>query len=88
MDDRDCSRIFALLSEYLDQELPPVTCAELESHLSECPECIEFLRSLKRSTQLCRQLGHSEAPASLEQKSREELRGAFEAMLVRRRTGG
>ena len=85
MDSRDCGRIFELLSEYLDQELTPATCQELESHLSGCPECIEFLGTLKRSMHLCRQLGKTIPPAQPDSKSLAELRGAYEAMLARRR---
>lgn len=85
MDNSDCDRIFALLSEYLDQELAPATCKELEGHLSGCPECIVFLRSLKRSMRLCHQLGKSAAAPSLDPKSMTELHAAFEAMLARRR---
>lgn len=86
MDNSDCDRIFALLSEYLDQELAPATCEELEVHLSGCPECVEFLRSLKRSMHLCHQLGNSTPTTpSLNQKSMAELRSAYEAMLARRR---
>jgi predicted anti-sigma-YlaC factor YlaD len=85
MDNSDCDRIFALLSEYLDQELAPATCEKLELHLSGCPECIEFLQSLKRSRRLCHQLGKSIPVPPLDQESMAELRGAYEAMLVRRR---
>ena len=85
MDNSDCDRIFALLSEYLDQELFPARCEELELHLSGCPDCIEFLQSLKRSRHLCHQLGKSMPAPSLDQKSMAELRGAYEAMLARRR---
>ena len=85
MDNSDCDRIFALLSEYLDQELFPARCEELELHLSGCPDCIEFLQSLKRSRHLCHQLGKSIPVPPLDQESMAELRGAYEAMLARRR---
>jgi anti-sigma factor (TIGR02949 family) len=86
MDNSDCDRIFALLSEYLDQELTPGTCEELEVHLAACPECIEFFQSLKRSRRLCQQLGKSMTGSPLDEKSMTELRGAYEAMLARRRS--
>jgi RNA polymerase sigma-70 factor (ECF subfamily) len=84
--DDDCDRVFALLSEYLDQELAPTSCAELEAHLSGCPECVEFVRSLKRSVQLCRQLGRSMPAPPLEKEAMAGLRHAYEKMLARRRT--
>ena len=86
MHDRDCDRVFALLSEYLDRELAPATCEELEAHLSGCPECVEFVRSLMRSMQLCRQLGNClPGPPVLDSQAQSGLRRAYEAMLARRR---
>ncbi|HUD98644.1 MAG TPA: zf-HC2 domain-containing protein [Bryobacteraceae bacterium] len=41
----ECQRIFAALSEYLDLELPPEACRELEAHLAGCAPCIEFAES-------------------------------------------
>ncbi len=52
MTDSDCGRVFTALSEYLDQELAPAECEGLERHLRGCPECIQFVRSLRRSVQL------------------------------------
>jgi len=37
MHDIDCNRVFSLLSEYLDHELPPATCEELEAHFVGLP---------------------------------------------------
>lgn len=85
MNDRDCSRIFAMLSEYLDRELPTATCGDLEDHLRDCPECIQFVDSLKRSVELCRQFGASCAPEPVAPKDLSELRAAYDRMLSRRR---
>jgi RNA polymerase sigma-70 factor, ECF subfamily len=85
MNDSDCGRVFALLSEYLDRELPPATCAEMEQHLRGCPECIEFVRSLKRSMELCRQFGSSLPAPPVNAVAMGNLREAYEKMLARRR---
>lgn len=84
MDDRDCGRVFALLSEYLDRELPAATCRELEEHFADCPECIQFVQSLKRSVALCRQFGRCQQPSSI--GAMADLRRAYEDMLARRRS--
>jgi len=85
MNESDCGRVFALLSEYLDQGLAPDTCEELEHHLSGCPTCMEFVQGLKRSMHLCRQYGdhHPVPPARPEFMA--DLRRAYEKMLARRR---
>lgn len=86
MNDNDCGRVFALLSEYLDAELAPATCEELEGHLRGCPECIQFVQSLKRSMQLCRQFGKCMPSPPMDAEAMASLRHAYEKMLARRRT--
>ena len=46
-DPERCKQIFALLSEYLDLELPPEACSEIELHMTDCAPCIEFSESSK-----------------------------------------
>lgn len=80
--DRDrCREIFASVSEYLDGELPPDTCRELESHLDECPSCVEFVQSLRRTVDLCRPYAPSELPPPLRETARQQLREAYGKML-------
>lgn len=85
MNENDCGQIFALLSEYLDQELPPATCEQLEHHLADCPECIQFVESLKRSVRLCRQFGSSRPAPLPDAASMEALRHAYRDMIEKRR---
>jgi RNA polymerase sigma-70 factor (ECF subfamily) len=85
MTDSDCSRIFALLSQYLDKELAPASCEELERHLQGCPECIQFVESLKRSAQLCRQFANCTPVTELSPEAMAALRAAYKNMLIRRR---
>lgn len=54
MADRRCKQIFAVLSEYLDGELPPGNCRELERHLQGCKACLAYLETLKATVQACR----------------------------------
>lgn len=54
MTDPHCKQIFALLSEYLDGELPVKNCRELERHLKGCQPCLAFLENLKTTIQACR----------------------------------
>ncbi len=73
----NCKDIFAALSEYLDAELTPETCAEIEAHLAGCPPCIEFLRSLKSTVTLCRDCPPAEAPAPLSDADKQKLLAAY-----------
>ena len=54
MPDRRCKRIFAMLSEYLDAELPVETCDDLERHLKGCKPCLAYLETLKTTVEVCR----------------------------------
>lgn len=80
-----CKEIFAVLSEYLDMELAPASCQELESHLEGCGPCIEFVESLRKSIGLCREYSPSELPRPLSIKAHQELREAYQRMLSARK---
>ncbi len=82
-----CKDVFAALSEYLDAELAPRTCEELEAHLAGCPPCIEFLNSLRRSVQVCRQCGPAEAPPPLTAEQKDKLRSMYQAYLAGEKKG-
>ncbi len=53
MPDRRCKHIFAMLSDFLNAELPVKNCRELERHLKGCEPCIAYLESLKRTVEAC-----------------------------------
>jgi RNA polymerase sigma-70 factor (ECF subfamily) len=66
--------MFARLSEYVDGELPETLCEELARHLDGCTPCEAFLRTLKRTVDICRQLPPKPLPPAL----RDELRALIE----------
>ncbi len=83
-----CREVFSLLSEYLNLELPPGACQEIETHLAGCAPCIEFTESLRRTVELCRSYEPAEIPAPLGNQAREELLTAYRKMLIARRNAG
>lgn len=78
-----CREVLSLLSEYLDLELPPEACREMENHLSGCAPCIEFAESIRKTVELCRAYRPGEMPGPLGAKARGELLDAYRKM-----TGG
>lgn len=80
-----CKEIFALLSDYLNLELPPDACQEIEGHLAGCPPCIEFVESLRKTVDLCRLYQPTELPEPLGKNAREELVNAYRKMLADRK---
>ena len=79
-----CKEVFAVLSDYLNLELPADACQEIETHLSGCAPCVEFVESLRKTIELCRRYRPSELPAPLGQSARKELLAAYQKMLAAR----
>ncbi len=79
-----CKEVFGALSEYLDRELTADSCAEIEKHLSDCPPCIEFLNSLKKTIGLCKDCTPKEPPPPLRPEAREKMLAAYKAYLSSR----
>lgn len=84
MEKHNCQEVFAMLTEYLDLELPPDACLEVEQHLQGCPPCIEFAESLRRTVEICRQYQPAEMPRPLEESARARLLEAYDKMLAAR----
>ena len=61
--DPRCKKIFATLSNYLDGELKVKDRRELERHLRGCQPCLRYLRTLKLTTEACRQYGRLNTPS-------------------------
>lgn len=79
-----CKEVFSLLSEYLNLELPPDACQEIETHLAGCPPCIEFADSLRKTVDLCRAYSPSELPKPIGNEARAKLLEAYQKMLAAR----
>ena len=77
MPDRRCKRIFAALSDYLNAELPSMSCRELQRHLDGCPPCVEYLKSLETTIEACRGYQTRRIPAP-SQKVRKALLAALQ----------
>lgn len=52
--ERNCKRMFAELSDYLDEELDDSLCAEMEKHIDGCDPCKAFVASLEETIGACR----------------------------------
>jgi predicted anti-sigma-YlaC factor YlaD len=83
----NCAEIVAMLSDYLDRDLPPATCAVIENHLDMCPDCGEAAESLRKMVSLCRQYATDNRPRPLPADKEQELRAAFERVMAHMRKG-
>lgn len=82
--DEKCKEVFSMLSEYLNLELPPDACQEIEAHLAGCAPCIEFADSLRKTVELCRAYRPSELPEPIGNDARAKLLDAYRKMLAAR----
>jgi anti-sigma factor RsiW len=59
--DSSCHDLLDQLSDYIDGELEAALCAELEAHLSDCPNCQVMVDTVRKTITLY----HAEPPAEL-----------------------
>lgn len=76
-----CKEIFALLSSYLELDLPAQDCEHIRKHLAGCRPCVEFLDSLRQTIALCHAYDPGIRPAPLDADARAELKQAWLKML-------
>ena len=79
-----CQDVLALLSDYVDFELPLADCGEVERHLADCPACHDFVERLRHTIALCRAYSPGALPAPLSDRARSELESAWRNMLAAR----
>jgi len=48
----NCEKLLGSLSEYIDGELDPELCQEIEKHLAGCDDCRVVLNTTKRTIDL------------------------------------
>ena len=49
---KNCEELLGSLSSYIDGELPPELCVELEKHLAGCDDCRVVLNTTRRTLDL------------------------------------
>jgi anti-sigma factor RsiW len=55
-----CREILENLSAYIDAELDPSLCDEIEQHMQDCNPCVAFLNTLKKTVVLYKYRGKEE----------------------------
>jgi anti-sigma factor RsiW len=63
-----CREFVEFLMDYVSQELPDDTRTVFESHITACPDCVQYLVSYRQTIVLCRDAFHvsdDEVPAEV-----------------------
>lgn len=68
-----CQELVELVTDYLEDALPPDERTRFESHLYECGNCQQYLEQMRRTVELTGTL----TPESLDPEAERELLHAF-----------
>jgi predicted anti-sigma-YlaC factor YlaD len=69
-----CQRVTAMIRAYLAGELAPEIVAALEEHLHDCPDCIAFMNTYRRTTQALQSVRYEDIPVEMQSRVRQFLR--------------
>ena len=61
----NCSRLVALLSDYIDGRLPADVRRDLEQHLGGCSECNTFVGTFRTTVSMLKSLKEEDLPDEL-----------------------
>jgi anti-sigma factor RsiW len=64
----ECKEYLDWLSDYVEGELDPELCAEIERHMAECGDCRIVVDTLRKTITLYRNYGHEEVPADARER--------------------
>lgn len=73
----ECKQLVALLSEFIDGQLPDHLCQEIQAHIADCEPCVAFVNTLRKTIQMCQQLPQQPLPDELKSRLKELLQNEF-----------
>ena len=70
-----CKDILEKLSENIDEELDPGLCDEIDGHMGDCPPCVAFMNTLKKTVKLYNKAGEEVSiPSDVKSRLHDFLR--------------
>lgn len=69
----ECLRLLKALSDYIDEEIAPEVCSELESHLEGCSSCQILLKTTKQTITYYRETHTHHIPSYIRIRLRRRL---------------
>ncbi len=70
---KTCRDAFDLLVEYLDGTLDAARTSHLEAHFRDCPPCLRFLSTYRKTVSLTRRLKEEQVPPEILDRVRRFL---------------
>jgi len=71
---KKCAEYIGELNDYLDGDVSPELCEEIEKHIGQCEKCRIMVDTLKQTVTLCREGQRENLPPALEEKLNNILR--------------
>ena len=71
---KKCPDYISNLNDFLDGEIDPELCEEIELHLGQCKNCKLMVDSMRQTVKLCREGTEEKLPPQLEKKLNNILR--------------
>jgi anti-sigma factor RsiW len=68
-----CRALLGELSEYLDGDLSPARCRDLQRHLDACTCCGELADNLRKAIAICRAEGRRQLPPHVQARARRRI---------------
>jgi anti-sigma factor RsiW len=68
-----CKDLTKMLSGYIDEECSPEDKALIEAHLADCPNCIAFVNTFRKSISLAKDLVYEDIPEDLQARLHKVL---------------
>jgi len=72
-----CEELLKLLSDYVDGQIDPGLCTELEKHLGGCNPCRVVVDNLRRTIELYKDDQLYELPTDFKARLHETLKGKW-----------
>lgn len=63
-----CQGVVDLLCDFIEGDLPTDEERELETHMEDCPPCLAFLKTYRKTSELCKVLRPEDIPPELTEK--------------------
>lgn len=70
-----CRELVTLVTDYLEDRLPPGDRARFEAHIAGCPHCTAYLAQMRETIRLTGTLREEEIPREVREALLEALRG-------------
>lgn len=70
----NCDRAGELALDFLEGQLPEDKRRRIEKHMRDCPPCLQFIETYRKTGQLCRKALMSKAPREFASRLKAFLR--------------